>query len=118
MKAALLAAVLALGVVAGWKLARFAQHLDELGCIDEIGDESNRPLRGAACDHTITPLNPHWSVSREAIRDEFGRDDPELPWRREMGVEWMSRQEAREAIPPAYTEHIGRQLIDQLACAA
>jgi DNA (cytosine-5)-methyltransferase 1 len=32
-----------------------------------------------------------------------------------MGISWMSRQELREAIPPAYTEFIGRQLVDVLA---
>jgi hypothetical protein len=31
-----------------------------------------------------------------------------------MGVEWMSRAEAREAIPPAYAEHLGGQLLDHL----
>lgn len=34
--------------------------------------------------------------------------------RRAMGIEWMSREELSEAIPPAYTEFIGRQLIKQL----
>jgi DNA (cytosine-5)-methyltransferase 1 len=28
-----------------------------------------------------------------------------------MGIDWMNRDELSEAIPPAYTEHIGRQLI-------
>lgn len=28
-----------------------------------------------------------------------------------MGIDWMTRDELREAIPPAYTEHIGRQLL-------
>ena len=35
-----------------------------------------------------------------------------------MGCEWMSSAEARQAIPPAYTEHIGLQLIGQLERAA
>lgn len=35
-----------------------------------------------------------------------------------MGCEWMSAREAREAIPPSYTEFIGAQLIDLLAVAA
>lgn len=28
-----------------------------------------------------------------------------------MGIDWMSRPELVQAIPPAYTEHIGRQII-------
>ena len=35
-----------------------------------------------------------------------------------MGCHWMTNVEAREAIPPAYTEHIGRQLLDALDAAA
>jgi hypothetical protein len=34
-----------------------------------------------------------------------------------MGCEWMSNREARQAIPPAYTEHIGAQLLDHLKAA-
>jgi len=28
-----------------------------------------------------------------------------------MGIDWMSRDELSQAIPPAYTEHIGKQLL-------
>lgn len=35
-----------------------------------------------------------------------------------MGCTWMSSKVAREAIPPAYTEHIGTQLIDSLSVPA
>jgi DNA (cytosine-5)-methyltransferase 1 len=31
-----------------------------------------------------------------------------------LGIDWMTRAELTQAIPPAYTEHIGRQLIAQL----
>lgn len=31
-----------------------------------------------------------------------------------MGIDWMARDELSEAIPPAYTEHIGRQLLSHL----
>lgn len=34
-----------------------------------------------------------------------------------MGIGWMDREELAEAIPPAYTEFIGRQLIAQLEVA-
>lgn len=35
-----------------------------------------------------------------------------------MGCTWMSNREARQAIPPAYTEFIGAQLLEHLAVAA
>jgi hypothetical protein len=41
-----------------------------------------------------------------------------------MGIDWMPKtgfrptNELREAIPPAYTEFIGRELLAQLAVAA
>jgi DNA (cytosine-5)-methyltransferase 1 len=31
-----------------------------------------------------------------------------------MGIDWMNRGELAQAIPPDYTEHIGRQLIERL----
>jgi DNA (cytosine-5)-methyltransferase 1 len=34
--------------------------------------------------------------------------------REAMGIDWMNRDELSEAIPPAYTEFIGRQLRDML----
>jgi DNA (cytosine-5)-methyltransferase 1 len=35
--------------------------------------------------------------------------------RRRMSAEWMTRDGLAQAIPPAYTEHIGRQLLAHLA---
>lgn len=32
-------------------------------------------------------------------------------WRQAMGIDWMTRKELTQAIPPAYTEFIGKQLI-------
>ncbi len=32
-----------------------------------------------------------------------------------MGIDWMTKNEINEAIPPAYTELIGRQLLQQLS---
>ena len=36
-----------------------------------------------------------------------------------MGIDWMTNQDdLTDAIPPAYTEHIGRQILDHLGAAA
>lgn len=39
-------------------------------------------------------------------------------WRAAMGIDWMNRRELAQAIPPAYTELIGWQLVAQLGNAA
>ena len=38
--------------------------------------------------------------------------------RRAMGIDWMTRDELREAIPPAYTELIGAQLLQHIKAKA
>ncbi len=35
-----------------------------------------------------------------------------------LGINWMTRGELAEAIPPAYTEYIGRWMLRELSCAA
>jgi DNA (cytosine-5)-methyltransferase 1 len=63
------------------------------------------------CNHSQPAMNPHNQLGRDRIYADGGRRDPEIPWREEMGVGWINKHEGREAIPPAYTEFIGEQLI-------
>jgi DNA (cytosine-5)-methyltransferase 1 len=63
------------------------------------------------CNHSVQPMNPH-RASRPG-----GRTD-ERAWREAKGTPWMNRPEGREAIPPAYTEHIGRELIERVGAKA
>jgi DNA (cytosine-5)-methyltransferase 1 len=52
-------------------------------------------------------------------RDKLGRNPTIAEYRALMGgIGWMNRDELSQAIPPQYTEHIGRQLMDVLRVAA
>jgi DNA (cytosine-5)-methyltransferase 1 len=73
--------------------------------------ESSFPVRAPGCGHVRPAMNPHNVAGRHRIYAEYGRGDPEIIWRQEMGVGWMNKHEGREAIPPAYTEYIGAELI-------
>lgn len=35
--------------------------------------------------------------------------------RRAMGIDWMVKKELSQAIPPAYTEWLGKQIIKELS---
>ena len=59
------------------------------------------------CNHS----GPTISVFGHGGHIYHGVDD----WREVMGIDWMKRDELAQAIPPAYTEHIGRYLLNELA---
>src|SRR5262249_37072763 len=55
-----------------------------------------------------SPCNHHRQLRPFMHKDERAYADA-------MGCTWMTKEEARQAIPPAYTEHIGAQLLAHLA---
>jgi DNA (cytosine-5)-methyltransferase 1 len=69
-------------------------------------------------DHTgdyITVVGhgtPSWS------REVLGFNPTMREKRQAMGIDWTTRGELSEAIPPAYTQFLGMRLIDQLVGAA
>jgi len=66
------------------------------------------PLPPRGCDHTAQPMNP--------FRDKRpGGHTLERRFRAAMGVGWMQKMEGRQAVPPIYTCHIGRALLDHRA---
>ncbi|WP_207226203.1 hypothetical protein [Microterricola gilva] len=80
--------------------------------------ESNVTLVAPPCDHSWqTPRFPP-ATNRANLRSTVEVGVWRIPLdtqRKAMGIDWMELRELSEAIPPAYTEHIGRQLIQQLA---
>jgi DNA (cytosine-5)-methyltransferase 1 len=76
------------------------------------------PILTLACDHSrpVTGVygHPH---GKNGAADGMLPSDLET-WSREMGIDWMTSAELADAIPPAYTELIGTQLLAHLKVAA
>ena len=82
--------------------------------------ESNRMLMGAPCNHQglpkTIPIFRHgvWYLSRFVNIYGTGGGEARDKWPAAMGIDWMTNAELTEAIPPAYTHHIGKQLMASL----
>lgn len=76
--------------------------------------ESNVPLTEVPCDHAWqTPRFPP-ATNRTNLRRTVEVGVWRIPLetqRAAMGIDWMELRELSEAIPPAYTEHLGRQVL-------
>jgi DNA (cytosine-5)-methyltransferase 1 len=75
------------------------------------------PAARCRCPETLV-MNPHNQAGRDRIYAEFGKQNPNPIWNAAMGVPWMNKHEGREAIPPAYTEFIGHQLMAHIGIEA
>lgn len=68
-----------------------------------------RPIRD--CNHHNQPLNPYRTESRKRDGIQFGSM---TAYAEAMGIDWMKGKEIGEAIPPVYTEYIGKYLIQYI----
>lgn len=50
----------------------------------------------------------------ERLREHLGRMPNTADARAAMGIDWMGRNQLAKAIPPAYTEHLGRYLLEHV----
>jgi len=85
---------------------------------------SNFLMLPNGCRHDLQPLPVDVTGHSEQGRVYRARKALGLPpvgiveKREAMGIDWMNRDELAQAIPPAYTQWIGEQLIDHLAQVA
>lgn len=80
--------------------------------------EANWPLTGLPCDHgRLTERKYPGSSNRPNGRTVCNVGEWRVPLAQQqaaMGIDWMTVPELSQAIPPAYGEHIGRQLMEHL----
>jgi DNA (cytosine-5)-methyltransferase 1 len=84
--------------------------------------ESNVTLEGVPCEHKAFRVPRYWTGWRpngehrlSTVVQVYGNAGGREHWPAAMGIDWMTAVEMVEAIPPAYTEHVGLQLINALA---
>jgi DNA (cytosine-5)-methyltransferase 1 len=77
--------------------------------------ESNIPLMAPPCDHSWQTPRFKPATNRTNLRRTVEVGVWRIPLdvqQKAMGIDWMELRELSEAIPPAYTEWLGRQILD------
>lgn len=91
-----------------------------LGVRRHRGFETNWPLMRPECQHESMPrrykVMRHGAtyMSRYAPVYGDGGGKEMAQWADAMGIDWMTSAELAEAIPPAFTEYVGAELLRQL----
>ena len=68
--------------------------------------------------HTLDKRKSHYGKTcewRDPVQVTGGGNCSVAAARHAMGIDWMVKRELNEAIPPAYTEYIGLQLMSIVA---
>lgn len=79
--------------------------------------ESNVPLMSLPCAHGLQEpkfdVYEHGKWFKSSVARVYGNGGGkgEAHWANAMGIDWMTREDLAQAIPPAYTEHIGHYLM-------
>lgn len=87
--------------------------------------ESNVPLVGVPCAHHRFTEKKYWTGwvkdgrrQRSTVVQVYGNGADRHEWGPAMGIDWMTHDGLREAIPPAYAEFVGLQLLAHLESRA
>ena len=80
--------------------------------------ESNVPIMGTDCAHHRFTDKRYWTGWRpkgehrlSTVVQVYGNAADKHEWPAAMGIDWMTNDGLAEAIPPAYTKHIGGYLM-------
>jgi hypothetical protein len=82
--------------------------------------ETSFPMMSPGCAHgqqrAQFDIYEHgkWRRSPVAAVYGYGGGKDKGRWREAMGIDWMIGKELAQAIPPAYTEHIGEYLLSHI----
>jgi DNA (cytosine-5)-methyltransferase 1 len=77
--------------------------------------ETSFPILAMPCQHRRgRTVGVYGNGTNSYHRRKFGRNVSVAEQRIAMDIDWMVRKELTQAIPPAYTEFIGKQLLQQL----
>jgi DNA (cytosine-5)-methyltransferase 1 len=86
--------------------------------------ETNWPLIAPECQHAAMPrryaVMRHGRTYMSAFAPVYGSGGGKAmaEWADAMGIDWMRHAEMAEAIPPAYTQFIGEELLRQVTSTA
>jgi len=77
--------------------------------------ETSFPILGIPCSHRDPVLGLYGDLSKHRRRSTRGIKAGIVEAGHLMGIDWMDRRELVQAIPPAYTEYLGRQFLARTA---